>query len=137
MKPLLAFDFGLARIGVAVGQSITQTASPLETLKAQDGQPDWQQIEALLQRWQPDKVIVGEPLNMDGSDQAITQRARKFANRIHGRFGVPIEMFDERLSSVEARDAIFEFGGYKKLQKSQIDSIAAALILESWFNTEH
>lgn len=134
MKQLLAFDFGLARIGVAVGQSITKTASPLETLKAQDGKPNWQLVEALLEQWKPQKVIIGEPLNMDGSDQAITQRARKFANQIHGRYGVPIEMFDERLSSAEAREAVFEFGGYKKLKKSQIDSIAAVLILESWFN---
>ncbi len=133
MTQILAFDFGLARIGVAVGQSITQTASPLNTLKANNGAPDWQQIEILLQQWQPSKVIIGEPFNMDGSDQAITVQARKFGNQLHGRFGVQIEMVDERLSSAAAREAIFDFGGYKKLKKSQIDSVAAALILESWF----
>ncbi|TQV73997.1 Holliday junction resolvase RuvX [Aliikangiella marina] len=133
MSQILAFDFGLARIGVAVGQSITQTASPLETLKAKDGAPNWQLVEKLLTQWQPEKVIVGEPYNMDGSDQTITERARKFANQLHGRFGVQIELVDERLSSAAAREEIFEYGGYKKLQKSQIDSIAAALILESWF----
>lgn len=133
MSQTLAFDFGLARIGVAVGQSITQTASPLDTLRAKDGVPNWHLVEQLLKQWQPQKVIVGEPLNMDGTDQLITTRARKFANQLHGRFGVQIEMVDERLTSASAREELFEYGGYKKLQKSQIDSIAAALILESWF----
>ena len=133
MSQTLAFDFGLARIGVAVGQSITQTASPLDTLKASNGVPDWQKVEQLLKQWQPGKVIVGEPFNMDGSDQEITKRARKFANQIHGRYGVQVELVDERLSSAAAREELYEYGGYKKLQKSQIDSVAAALILESWF----
>ncbi len=132
MKPVIAFDFGLARIGVAVGQTITQTASPLETLKAQNGVPDWQLVENLLKQWNPKKAIIGEPVNMDGSDQTITEKARKFANQIHGRFGIATELVDERLSSVEAREKLFELGGYKKIQSSQIDSIAAVLILESW-----
>lgn len=133
MSQTLAFDFGLARIGVAIGQSITQTASPLDTLRAKDGVPNWQLVEQLIKQWQPQKVIVGEPFNMDGSDQLITKRARKFANQLHGRYGVQVEMVDERLSSASAREELFEYGGYRKLQKSQIDSIAAALILESWF----
>ena len=133
MSQTLAFDFGLARIGVAIGQSITQTASPLDTLRAKDGVPNWQLVEQLIKQWQPQKVIVGEPFNMDGSDQLITKRARKFANQLHGRYGVQVEMVDERLSSASAREELFEYGGYKKLQKSQIDSVAAVLILESWF----
>jgi len=133
MSQIIAFDFGLARIGVAVGQSITQTANPLDTLKAKDGKPDWALVEKMFQQWQPTKVVIGEPFNMDGSDQEITLRARKFANQLHGRFGVQVEMLDERLTSVAAREEIFEFGGYRKLKKSQIDSIAAALLLESWF----
>ncbi|MCW8876710.1 MAG: Holliday junction resolvase RuvX [Kangiellaceae bacterium] len=136
MSQILAFDFGLARIGVAVGQSITQTANPLDTLKAKDGKPNWDLVAQLLKQWQPNKVIVGEPFNMDGTDQEITERARKFANQIHGRFGVQVEMLDERLSSAAAREELFEFGGYQKLKKSQIDSIAAALILESWFASQ-
>jgi putative Holliday junction resolvase len=133
MAQVLAFDFGLARIGVAVGQSITGTANPLPTLAAKDGTPDWQKVAALVKEWQPEKLIVGEPFNMDDTDQTITKRARKFANRLHGRFGLPVELNDERLSSAAARDEIFDFGGYQKLKKTQIDSIAAALILESWF----
>lgn len=137
MTQIIAFDFGLARIGVAVGQSITRTAAPLETIKAKDGKPDWTIIESLLKQWQPAKVLVGEPFNMDGSDQEITQRARRFANQIHGRFGAQVELVDERLSSAAAREELFEYGGYKKLKKSQIDSIAAALILESWFSFQN
>ncbi|MGX5172826.1 Holliday junction resolvase RuvX [Aliikangiella sp. IMCC44653] len=137
MSQVIAFDFGLARIGVAVGQSITQTATPLETLKAADGKPSWELVEQLLKQWQPQLVIVGEPFNMDGTEQEITRRARKFANQIHGRFGVQIKMVDERLSSAAAREEIFEFGGFKKLKKSQIDSVAAALILESWFLSQN
>lgn len=133
MSSIISFDFGLARIGVAVGQSITQTANPLETLKAKNGVPDWTIIEKLLKEWQPQKLVVGEPFNMDNSDQAITLSARKFANRLHGRFGLPVDMLDERLTSAAAREEIYDFGGYQKLKKTQIDSVAAALILESWF----
>ncbi len=134
MSQILAFDFGLARIGVAIGQTITATANPLETLKANQGQPDWSLIEKLIKEWQPKLLLVGEPFNMDNTDQSITVKARKFANRLHGRFGLNVEMFDERLTSASARDEIFSFGGYKKLKKTQIDSIAAALILESWLS---
>ncbi len=133
MSQIIAFDYGLARIGVAVGQKITNTASPLDTIKAKDGIPNWALIESLFKQWQPQKVLIGEPFNMDGTDQAITKRARKFANQLHGRFGVQIEMVDERLSSAAAREELFEFGGYKKLKSAQLDSIAAVLILESWF----
>ena len=133
MGQILAFDFGLARIGVAVGQSITGTANPLDTLHAKQGIPDWVMVEKLLKIWQPKLLLIGEPFNMDNSDQEITLAARKFANRLHGRFGLPTQMFDERLTSASAREEIFEFGGYKKLKKTQIDSVAAALILESWF----
>ncbi|HBT7181679.1 TPA: Holliday junction resolvase RuvX, partial [Klebsiella pneumoniae] len=84
----LGFDFGTKSIGVAVGQRITATARPLPALKAQDGKPDWNVIEKLLKEWQPEAVIVGLPLNMDGTEQPLTARARNFANKIHGRFGV-------------------------------------------------
>ena len=136
MAQILAFDFGLARIGIAVGQAITGTANPLETLHAKQGIPDWAKVEKVIQEWQPELLLIGEPFNMDNSDQTITKLARKFANRLHGRFGLPIQMFDERLTSASAREEIFEFGGYKKLKKTQIDSVAAALILESWFATQ-
>ncbi|MBK4716141.1 MULTISPECIES: Holliday junction resolvase RuvX [Tenebrionibacter/Tenebrionicola group] len=130
---LLAFDFGTKSIGVAVGQYITGTARPLSALKAQDGTPDWEKLARLLQEWQPEKVIVGLPLNMDGTEQPLTARARKFANRIHGRFGVAVSLQDERLSTVEARADLFSRGGFRALDKGSIDSASAVVILESWF----
>jgi len=130
---LLAFDFGTKSIGVAIGQQLTGTARPLAALKAQDGTPDWNKIEALLKEWEPDRVVVGLPLNMDGSEQPLTARARKFANRIHGRFGVQVDLHDERLSTVEARAELFERGGFRALSKGSVDSLSAVIILESWF----
>jgi len=130
---LLAFDFGTKSIGVAVGQQLTGTARPLPALKAQDGTPDWLKIEALLKEWQPDHVVVGLPLNMDGTEQPLTASARKFANRLHGRFGIKVELHDERLSTVEARADLFSRGGFRALNKGSVDSLSAVIILESWF----
>lgn len=130
---VLAFDFGTSSIGCAVGQSITGTAQGLPAFKARDGIPDWQQIERVIQEWQPDLLVIGLPLNMDGTPQSLTERARKFANRLNGRFNLPIALQDERLTTVEARSMIFERGGYRALKKQKVDSISACLILESWF----
>ncbi len=129
----LAFDFGTKSIGVAIGQRITGTARPLTAIKANDGTPDWTQFEKLLKEWQPELVVVGLPLNMDGTNQPLTDRARKFANRLHGRFGVKVELQDERLSTVEARAGLFERGGFRALNKGSIDSASAVIILESYF----
>lgn len=131
---LLAFDFGTRSIGVAIGQRITGTARPLAALKAQDGTPDWYLIARLLKEWQPETVIVGLPLNMDGTEQPLTARARNFANKIHGRFGVAITLHDERLSTVEARAGLFEHGGFRALDKGSVDSASAVVILESYFD---
>ncbi len=133
----LGFDFGTKRIGVAVGQALTKTASPLKNLSAQDGVPDWQLIQKLIEQWRPQALIVGIPLNMDGSEQAITKRARRFANRLHERFKLPVHGIDERLTTVSARSELFDSGGYKALKKQEIDSFAAKLILESWLNLEN
>lgn len=130
---LLAFDFGTRSIGVAIGQRITGTARPLTAIKAQDGTPDWNLIARLLKEWQPETVVVGLPLNMDGSEQPLTARARNFANKIHGRFGVAITLHDERLSTVEARAGLFEQGGFRALNKGSVDSASAVVILESYF----
>lgn len=132
----LSFDFGTKSIGVAVGQRITGTARPLPALKAQDGKPDWNIIEKLLKEWQPEAVIVGLPLNMDGTEQPVTAQARKFANRLHGRFGIQIDLHDERLSTVEARANLFDRGGFRALDKGSVDSASAVVILESWFERQ-
>lgn len=135
MSTILAFDYGLKSIGVAVGQRLTGTASTLKALKAQDGTPNWEQIEALLKEWQPELVVVGLPLNMDGSEQPFTARVHKFINRLHGRFGVKVIAQDERLTTVDARAELFSQGGFKKLSKDAVDCYSAKLILESWFDS--
>ncbi len=137
MSCILAFDYGLKSIGVAVGQQLTGTASTLKALKAVDGTPDWNQIEALLKEWQPTLVVVGLPLNMDGSEQPFTARVHKFINRLHGRFGVKVVAQDERLTTVESRAELFSQGGFKKLSKDAVDCYSAKLILESWFEQQH
>jgi len=124
---LLAFDFGFARIGVAVGQTVTRTASPLTILKARDGIPDWDQVAALVATWQPAALVVGLPINMDGTDNHVTPRARKFANRLSGRYRIPVHLVDERLTTREARNAA--------PGRERIDDIAATLILETWFGS--
>ena len=134
-KTILCFDFGTKTIGVAFGQSITQTATPLSDLKAKDGIPNWDEIKNIIDEWQPNLLLVGLPLNMDGSFSAISQRAKKFANRLHGRFGLPIAMADERLSSFEAKGEIIEKTGSRDFKKNNVDSLAAKIILESWFQS--
>jgi len=133
-QQVLAFDYGEKRIGVAIGQTITCTATPITPLKAKEGQPNWQEVAKLIKEWQPDYLLVGLPLNMDASEQVLTKRAKKFANRLNGRFGISVQMMDERLSSVEARELLFSASGFKGLSKNSIDSHAACLILESWFS---
>ncbi|MBF7072001.1 Holliday junction resolvase RuvX [Glaciecola sp. MH2013] len=130
----IAFDYGTKSIGVAIGQSITGTASPLPALKAQDGIPNWADIATLIDEWKPSNLLVGLPLNMDGSEQEITQRAKKFAKRLHGRYGLPVFSHDERLSTVDAKARLFELGGFKKLSKDKVDSVSACLIYETWIS---
>ena len=91
---VLAFDFGTKSIGCAVGQSITGTAQSLPAFKAQDGIPNWDDIGKTIKEWQPARIVVGLPLNMDGTEQELTLRAKKFANRLHGRFNLPVELQD-------------------------------------------
>lgn len=132
IKTLLAFDYGTKNIGVATGQTITRSANSLIPLKAKDGIPDWTQIEKLLTEWQPDLVLVGLPLNMDDTESELSARARKFANRLHGRFGVKVELVDERLTSFAAKGEVMNRGGSRDYKNNPVDSIAAQLILESW-----
>jgi putative Holliday junction resolvase len=123
----LGFDFGSSRIGVAFGQSLTGTAEALPVLKAQDGIPDWIELEKLIATWRPDVFIVGMPYNMDGSDSELLNRATKFGNRLNGRYHLPCYGIDERLSSVAAKELI------GSNDRKPLDSVAAQLILENWF----
>lgn len=136
-QTVLGFDYGTKSIGVAIGQSITSSASPLLSIKAVDGIPNWDDIDKLLKEWQPQLVVVGLPLNMDGTEQEMTQRARKFANRISGRFGVKVTTQDERLTTADAKARLFELGGFKALTKGQVDAVSAVLIIESYFENQY
>lgn len=136
-KLLLAFDFGMKKIGVAVGQTVTKTARPLSNLKAQKGEPDWSEVDKLIHSWKPDEIIVGIPLNMDGTKQPITDSANQFAESLRKRYEIKVCGMDERLTTKSAREEIFSRGGYKALQKGQIDSVAAKLILEAWFTQQN
>ena len=129
---ILGFDFGSKSIGVAVGQRITGTATPLAALTARDGIPNWERVAAIYQEWLPQLVVVGLPLNMDGSFQQITFAARKFANRLHAKFNIPVHTWDERLTTTDAKARLFELGGAKKLDKGKVDSVSACIIVESW-----
>ena len=131
-KTVLGFDFGMKHIGVAVGQTITRTATPLTSLKATDGIPNWDEIAKLISTWGAQALIVGIPLNMDGTEQPITAAAKKFSNRLHARYKLPVHPVDERLTTVEAKQQLFEAAGYRALDKNAIDSYSAKLILESW-----
>lgn len=132
-RTVIGFDFGKKYIGVAVGQEITGSASPLGSIKANDGIPDWDSINNYLKEWQPDLIVVGLPLNMDGSEQQLTKDARKFGNRVAGRFGLKVEFQDERLTTADAKEQLFARGGYKNLKKDNIDAESARLIIESFF----
>jgi putative Holliday junction resolvase len=132
IRTVMAFDYGLSQIGVAVGNCLTSTTQPLTILRARDGIPNWTELEKLVGEWQPDLAIVGDPLNMDGSDGALGERARKFGRRLHGRFGLGVEMTDERLSSFEAKQSLQQQGHRGDYKASPVDSYAAELILQTW-----
>ena len=133
---VLGFDFGMKRIGVAVGQGVTGSASPLTTLKTVNDKTDWAGIEALLQEWKPQRLVVGLPYNMDGSEQELTRAARNFGRRLEGRFHVRVEFVDERLTSVEARGELEgRVRDWRRAEQSgEVDRMAAQIILQSWFD---
>ncbi|MBU2923121.1 Holliday junction resolvase RuvX [Colwellia sp. 1_MG-2023] len=136
-RTIIGFDFGKKYIGVAVGQEITGSASPLGSVKATDGIPHWDSLSVFLTEWQPDLVVVGLPLNMDGSEQQLTKDARKFGNRLAGRFGLKVEFQDERLTTADAKEQLFARGGFKNLKKDNIDAESARLIIESFFEQSY
>ena len=129
---LLGFDFGMKRIGIAIGQAITQTARPLDTIQAKAGIPDWDALTKIMNQWLPEALIVGIPLNMDGTDQPMSQHAREFVKSLRKRYQLLVYETDERLTTKEAREKLFSQGGYKALQDGQVDRVAAQLILQNW-----
>lgn len=132
---MIGFDFGTQKIGVASGQSLTGNGSPLPALLCPHQQIPWPAIEALLTEWQPDTLVVGLPLNMDDTESELSRRARRFARQLGGRFNIPAVMTDERLSTREAREQLEQQTGGKAKRGPdlRVDSIAAALIIETYF----
>ncbi|MGL4407710.1 Holliday junction resolvase RuvX [Zoogloea sp.] len=136
MSTLLGFDFGLARIGVAVGETETGNAHPLPAIHDETNAGRFAGIEKLLAEWKPATLVVGLPVHLDGSEHAMTVRCRRFANQLHGRYGLPVVLVDERLSSAEAQERLSEAGlkGWRK-QKSQLDSAAAQIIVQQYLES--
>jgi putative Holliday junction resolvase len=128
---VMAFDFGLRHIGVAVGQSITLTANPLPPISAERGQPEWKTVEILLLEWKPAVLLVGLPFLMEGGEQALSFAARQFARELEQRFKIPVHLVDERLTTKEAHRRLAEMK-VKSRGDISIHSFAAKLILESW-----
>jgi len=127
-RTLLGFDYGLERIGVAVGQEITGSANPLTTVKSSNGAPDWPAIEKLITEWKPGAFVVGMPFNMDGTEGDMCKKARRFGNQLNGRYNLEVHWIDERLSSLQAER--------QKNSKHTTDELAAQIILQAWLD-EH
>lgn len=132
----MGFDFGYKRIGVAVGQKITGKAQSLAIIIAKNGVPSWIMIEKLISQWRPQALIVGLPKCINDKEQYTTHASRLFSEQLAKHFKLPVYLVDERLTTVEARSQLFSQGGYKKIKKTAVDSIAACIILEQWMSCE-
>jgi putative holliday junction resolvase len=139
-KILLAFDYGLRRIGVACGDTVSRNASALETVPAGPKGPRWELITSMMRDWQPDMAVVGLPYNVDGSDNDMTNAARSFAAELARRYALEVVMVDERYSSLEAGARLQserESGlRRRRVAKSDVDAAAACVILERWFSEQ-
>lgn len=131
---VLSFDFGEQRIGVAVGEHLLNTANPLTTIDSESNDVRFEQITLIVKEWQPKLLVVGLPLNTDGSEHAMTQLCKKFARRLNGRFNMPVMLIDERYSSIEASERLNESGIRGQAQKNMLDQVAAQTILQSYFD---
>jgi putative holliday junction resolvase len=139
-ETVLAFDFGLKRIGIASGDTLTQTAAPRAALSCSERGPDWPAIERLVSTLAPAVLVVGAPYNVDGSEGALTAAARRFAAELTRRFALPVHLVDERFSSLEASAALkarrASGARRRRVQRADIDSAAAAVILMRWLQGE-
>lgn len=132
-QTLLGFDFGVRRIGVAVGQTLTGQARPLAVVQCpRRGEPDWRQIDMLVREWQPQALVVGRPSHADGSDNQTSVASDSFADTLGARYALPIHRADERLSSHEAEQRLHELSPRKRQKPGAIDMMAACVILETW-----
>lgn len=133
----LGFDYGEKHTGVAVGSTHSGSAQPLTVLTARGGAPDWDGITQLIGEWHPAALVVGLPLNMDGSDNRVTRAARAFGELLRARYNLPVHMVDERLSSRVATDTLLEAGVPLKRHKDCVDKVAAQTILQTFLNECH
>lgn len=131
---VLAFDFGLKRIGVAVGETLLKRANALATIEAETNDARFEAIAKLIQEWQPARLVIGLPLSLDGAEHEMTVRCRRFANQLHGRFGLPVVLTDERLTSAAADAELREAGLDWKARKGRVDALAAQHILQDYFD---
>lgn len=133
----LGFDFGTKKIGLAVGQLVTKTASPLETIRSLNQVPNWDKIAQLLEQWEPVGLVVGVSRQADGSDNPVTPRMLKFCRQLNGRYNLPVFQIDEALSTFEAKQMLYDDVqlSASKLWEVQ-DQLAAQLILQSWLNQQ-
>ena len=130
---VIAFDFGEKRIGVAVGEWALAQAHPLTTIRSEVNAERFAAIADLIREWKPVSLVVGLPVALDGAVHAMTARCTRFANQLRGRFGLPVAYAEERLSSVEAAERLREGGHNAKSAKAHIDSLAAQIILQCYF----
>ena len=134
----LGFDFGTKKIGAAVGQTTTATASPLQTIRSINQAPDWLMIAKLIQEWRPAGLVVGISRQDDGSDNPVTPRMLKFCRQLEGRFQLPVYQQDEALSTFEAKQLLFDEVSVSAGKLCEVqDQLAAQLILQSWLNNYH
>ena len=125
---IVAFDFGTKKIGVAVGQTATYTSSPLQIIINKDNKVNWSEISILLNEWNPELIIVGKPLNMDGTDSEIMKQVEKFYEKLKNTFDVNLEYIDERLTTFEAKQIL------EDTDIDQVDANAAKILIDNWFN---
>ncbi len=132
---LVGFDYGKARIGVAVANTLTGIATPQATIYAKEGVPDWNAITRCLQEWKPTRLVVGMPQKLDGSASAMQEPIERFIRQLQGRYPLPVDVVSEQLSSLEAEQRLKQArqaGRKRKVRKEEIDQVAAAIILENW-----
>lgn len=130
---IMAFDFGTQKMGIAIGQSLIESANPLVLFPMKDGIPNWDELLKIVRQYQPTLFLVGLPLNMDDSESDLSARSRKFARRLRHQTNIETLMVDERLTTREARDELDQYHAQGRAKKLAADSIAAALLISSWY----
>ncbi|MCG5514740.1 MULTISPECIES: Holliday junction resolvase RuvX [unclassified Ectothiorhodospira] len=136
---VLGLDYGERRIGVAVGNGLTGTSAPLETLPARNGIPDWPRLDTLVSEWQPQLLVVGLPETDDGTEHPLARRIQAFSDRLRARYGLKVRSVDEQFTSAEAESHLKTWrreGRRGRIRKEDIDAVAAAVLLEHWLFQE-